>query len=159
MRCEEFASSLEAWLDGELGAEAAAAAAAHAASCPVCAEAVGARHRLRDALRELAELTPPADLRAGILAAAAAEAAVARRRWRPLAVAGLAAAALLLAAFGLRGLLSGREARAQHGCLVIAYLDGAYEEPGAIGVGELTLAAGPGALPAPRQPEPEGGKR
>jgi anti-sigma factor RsiW len=159
MRCEEFAANLEAWLDGELAAEAATATAAHAAGCPACAEVLAARLRLRAALREAAAATPPADLRAAILAAAAAEGPTQRRRWRPLAVAGLAAAALLLVALGLRGLLGRDAPRTQHGCMVIAYLDGAYEEAGALRAGELKLTAGPGARSASDPTTIERGKR
>lgn len=159
MRCDEFTAQLEAWLDEELPAATAVALSAHAAGCPACAAAVAARQHLRDALRAAVTAAPPADLRAAILAAAAAQAPTPRRRWRPLGVAGLAAAALLLVALGLRGLLGRDAPRTQHGCMVIAYLDGAYEEAGALRAGELRLVAGPGARSAPDRATTERGER
>lgn len=157
MRCEEFAAHLESWLDGELPAAQAAAVETHLAACSACRAAVAERQRLRTALRELVAAEPPADLRAAILAGAAATAApVPRRRWSPLAATSLAAAALLLVAFGLKQLAGERRGGAQHGLMVLAYVDGAFEAPGAIRTGELKLAAGPGALPASARPTVEG---
>lgn len=158
MRCEDFATQLEAWLDGELTAAQTAACEMHLADCPRCAAALAERRHLRVALRELATVQPPADLRAAILGAAA-ESAPPARRWRPLAATALAAAALVIVALGLRGHFGGAAREGGHGAAVLAYLDGAFEEFGVIRAGELTLTVGPGARCASARSETEGGKR
>lgn len=160
MRCEDFANRLEPWLDDELSTAEAAACETHLAACPQCAAALAERRRLRAALRELAAVQPPADLRAAILAGdGAADAAPAPRRWRPLTGTALAAAALVLIALGLRDRFGGEARSGGHGAAVLAYLDGAFEEFGVIRAGELTLTVGPGARCAPAPREPQGGKR
>jgi len=54
-----------------------------------------------------------------------------------------------------RPLRRGADGARQHGLPVQAFLDGAFEEPGAIRVGGLNLRIGPGSLSAPPQGSPE----
>jgi hypothetical protein len=67
MNCQELDERLDAWVDGELGAAAAAEVESHLASCTLCRER---ERRLRQLLAHAASLprsvTPPRDLWPGI---------------------------------------------------------------------------------------------
>lgn len=64
----QAAEALSARLDGELSAEENAALTAQLAACPACAAEAERLSRVRAAIAD-AEYTPPASLRAGVLAA------------------------------------------------------------------------------------------
>lgn len=111
MKCEDARAALTAYLDGELEGDRGSAVRGHLRGCEACRQVAGDEAMLRDALRALPPVDPPASLWAGVQhRLAAAEVADAERpawrralaRWTPLAprfgLAGLAltAAALLL---------------------------------------------------------------
>ena len=109
MRCEDCRVDLTAYLDGELADDRGSALRGHLRGCADCRAISEAESTLRDGLRSLPPLDPPATLWAGVQAQlAAAEAADADKprwrrtlaRWLPVvpryAFGGLAAAAVAL---------------------------------------------------------------
>jgi len=110
--CDKIRPRLTAYLDGELADEHGSVVRGHLRECAACRQVARDESALRDGLRALAPVDPPASLWAGVQAQlAAAEVADARKpRWRrtaerwgrqirsvrwampPLAVAGLVAA-------------------------------------------------------------------
>ena len=109
MKCADARAQLTAYLDGELEDDAGSAMRGHLRGCEACRAVAGDEAKLRDGLRSLPPLDPPASLWAGVQARlAAAEVADAERpAWRrritrwlsatrrtaPLGLAGLAVAA------------------------------------------------------------------
>jgi hypothetical protein len=109
MRCTDARVQITAYLDGELADEAGSAMRGHLRTCEACRVVARDEAALRDGLRDLPAVDPPASLWAGVQARlAAAEMAdaerpawrrrvarwlsVTRRAW-PLPLAGLAVAA------------------------------------------------------------------
>jgi predicted anti-sigma-YlaC factor YlaD len=68
MTCERFEELLSAYLEGELGASAAAGVEAHEAACRACAELVGLMREVRAAEAAFSEVDPPAGLMARLYA-------------------------------------------------------------------------------------------
>lgn len=109
MSCEKFRAQITAYLDGELGDDRGSALRGHLRGCEGCRRAASDEAALRDGLRSLPPLDPPASMWAGVQARlAAAEVADAKRpawrraltRWTPrapqLGIAGLAIAAAII---------------------------------------------------------------
>src|SRR5262245_39608274 len=82
--CEKIRPRLTAYLDGELADEDGSVVRGHLRECAACRDAARDEAALRDGLRALAPIDPPATMWAGIQARlAAAEVADARKpRWR-----------------------------------------------------------------------------
>lgn len=109
MKCESIREQLTAYLDGELADERGSAVRGHLRGCDVCRKVATDEAALRDGLRALPPLDPPASLWAGVQAQlAAAEVEDAKRpawrrllaRWAPharhIGFAGLAIAAAVV---------------------------------------------------------------
>jgi hypothetical protein len=111
MTCEKIREQLTAYLDGELEGDRGTPVRGHLRTCEACRQIATDEAALRDGLRVLPPLDPPASMWAGIQAKLAdAEVAESRRpawrraltRWAPLAprfgmiTGALAAAAVLL---------------------------------------------------------------
>jgi len=109
MTCESVREQLTAYLDGELADERGSAVRGHLRGCEACRKAATDEAALRDGLRALPPLDPPASLWAGVQAQlAAAEVEDAKRpawrrllaRWAPhgrhIGFAGLALAAAVV---------------------------------------------------------------
>lgn len=110
MKCDDVRGRLTAYLDGEVEGDRGSAIRGHLRECTGCQDAATAEASLRDGLRQLPPIDPPASLWAGVQAQlAAAEVADAKKpawkralaRWAPplphLALGGLAAAAAITA--------------------------------------------------------------
>jgi len=84
MSCDDIRPQLTAYLDGELDADRGSAVRGHLRGCSLCRDAARDEAAVRDGLRELPPLDPPASLWAGVQAQlAAAEVADAERPpWR-----------------------------------------------------------------------------
>jgi hypothetical protein len=84
MKCESARAQLTAYLDGELEGERGSAVRGHLRGCDACRQAAADEAALRDGLRALPPLDPPASLWAGVQRQlAAAEVADAERpAWR-----------------------------------------------------------------------------
>lgn len=84
MTCDKLKTQLTAYLDGELADERGSAVRGHLRGCEGCRKAAADEAALRDGLRALPPLDPPASLWAGVQAKlAAAEVADAERpAWR-----------------------------------------------------------------------------
>jgi hypothetical protein len=82
--CETIQPRLTAYLDGELEGEHGSVVRGHLRECAACRQVARDEAALRDGLRQLAPVDPPASLWAGVQAQlAAAEVADARKpRWR-----------------------------------------------------------------------------
>ena len=82
--CDKTRARLTAYLDGELPDDHGSAVRGHLRECPACRQAASDEAALRDGLRVLPPVDPPASLWAGVQARlAAAEVADARTpRWR-----------------------------------------------------------------------------
>lgn len=108
MTCSDIREKLTAYLDGELEDDRGSAVRGHLRTCDACRQAALDEAALRDGLRQLPPLDPPASLWAGVQARlAVAEVADAERpawrralaRWVPqirLGLAGVALAAAVL---------------------------------------------------------------
>jgi anti-sigma factor RsiW len=114
MNCEAFRDRVDAFLDGELGADERAAMEAHAADCRSCAREMELARRIRDGLHALPVFGAPAR----VLETAAREAASskvvplrARRAVRPRILAAVAAA-LALVSLAVWSSLNQRASRA-----------------------------------------------
>jgi anti-sigma factor RsiW len=101
MKCTEFESSLDAYLDGEISTEGASSIEAHAASCATCSGRLQAATDLNERIAGLARSIPPSrDLWPGISARLEPrETVVTGRFGRPLA-SWMAVAAMALVAVG-----------------------------------------------------------
>ena len=107
MSCDHVRSQLTAYLDGELADERGSAIRGHLRGCDACRQIAADEAALRDGLRALAPIDPPASMWAGVQARlAAAEVKDSERpawrralaRWAPKApTIGLAGAALAAA--------------------------------------------------------------
>lgn len=98
--CEAVLGQLEAWVDGDLEAAAAAAVESHLETCPACRSDAALAREIRDQLRELPRLDTPAAVLERVRAEASSErSAEVASRWRSLRAAPvwLAAAAVLVA--------------------------------------------------------------
>jgi len=111
--CDKIRPRLTAYLDGELAGDEGSVVRGHLRECAACRQVARDEAALRDGLRQLAPVDPPASLWAGVQAQlAAAEVADARspwwrrlaRRWTPampsirqVAAGGLLAAAAVVA--------------------------------------------------------------
>jgi hypothetical protein len=73
MKCESVREKLTAYLDGELEGERGSAVRGHLRGCEACAAIAHDEAALRDGLRSLPPLDPPASLWAGVQARLAAE--------------------------------------------------------------------------------------
>ena len=84
MKCDSVREKLTAYLDGELEGERGSAVRGHLRGCDACRQAAADEAALRDGLRALPPLDPPASLWAGVQQRlAAAEVADAERpAWR-----------------------------------------------------------------------------
>ncbi len=84
MRCEDVQDWLTAYLDGELDADRGSVVRGHLRTCETCRGVAGDEAALRDGLRDLPLVDPPASLWAGVQARLAeAEVADAQRpAWR-----------------------------------------------------------------------------
>lgn len=109
MSCESTQRQLTAYLDGDLDAQDGSAVRGHLRECAACRQVASDEGKLRDHLRMLPPVDPPASLWAGVQAQlAAAEVADAKRpawrralaRWMPamptFAAGGLVAAAAIV---------------------------------------------------------------
>jgi hypothetical protein len=109
MSCESIRKQLTAYLDGELEGERGSVVRGHLRGCDHCRTIANNEAALRDGLRALPPLDPPASMWAGVQARlAAAEVADAEKpawrrffaRWKPVApqlgLAGLAVAAAII---------------------------------------------------------------
>jgi hypothetical protein len=109
MSCESIRKQLTAYLDGELEGERGSVVRGHLRGCDHCRTIANNEAALRDGLRALPPLDPPASMWAGVQAKlAAAEVADAEKpawrrflaRWKPVApqlgFAGLAVAAAII---------------------------------------------------------------
>ena len=109
MTCESARAQLTAYLDGELAGDRGSALRGHLRECDACRRAASDEAAIRDGLRSLPPLDPPASLWAGVQARLAQEeVADAKRpawrralaRWTPrapqLGIAGLAIAAAII---------------------------------------------------------------
>lgn len=94
MKCESVRQQLTAYLDGELAGDRGSAVRGHLRGCDACRDVATNESALRDGLRALAPVDPPASLWAGVQARlAAAEVADAEKpawkralaRWAPRA--------------------------------------------------------------------------
>lgn len=108
MSCREIQGQLTAYLEGELEDQRGSVVRGHLRACEACRQAASDEAKVRDGLRSLPPIDPPASLWAGVQARlAAAEIADAERpawkralaRWAPkaptFAMGGLAAAAVV----------------------------------------------------------------
>ena len=86
MTCDKARAQLTAYLEGELSGDRGSALRGHLRSCEACRQAASDEAALRDGLRSLPPVDPPASLWAGVQARlAAAEVADAERpAWRRL---------------------------------------------------------------------------
>src|SRR5688572_16609012 len=66
MKCESIRTQLTAYLDGELEGERGSAVRGHLRGCDACRQAASDEAALRDGLRALPPLDPPASLWAGV---------------------------------------------------------------------------------------------
>ncbi len=113
--CERFDATVDAYLDGDLGARAAASFEAHVGACERCSEGLAHAERVAAALRRLPAQPAPVSAVAAVLATARQEAERRPRsawsRLRPLRTrpALTALAAALIAALALFAVLD-REA-------------------------------------------------
>lgn len=84
MRCDKFRADLTGYLDGELSGDRGSAVRGHLRGCEDCRRAATDEAALRDGLRALAPLDPPASLWAGVQQRLAAEevADAERPTWR-----------------------------------------------------------------------------
>jgi hypothetical protein len=84
MSCDDTRRRLTAYLDGELDADGGTLVRVHLRGCAACRRVASDEAALRDGLRALPALDPPASLWAGVQArlAAAEEAEAKRPRWR-----------------------------------------------------------------------------
>lgn len=73
MKCESVREKLTAYLDGELEGERGSAIRGHLRGCDACRQTAADEAALRDGLRSLPPLDPPASLWAGVQARLAAE--------------------------------------------------------------------------------------
>src|SRR5688572_12533357 len=73
MKCESVREKLTAYLDGELEGERGSAVRGHLRGCDACRQIAADEAALRDGLRALPPLDPPASLWAGVQARLAAE--------------------------------------------------------------------------------------
>jgi hypothetical protein len=73
MKCESVREKLTAYLDGELEGERGSAIRGHLRGCEACRQTAADEAALRDGLRSLPPLDPPASLWAGVQARLAAE--------------------------------------------------------------------------------------
>lgn len=110
MSCERIRTQLTSYLDGELEGHDGSVVRGHLRECPGCRQAAADEAALRDGLRSLPPLDPPASLWAGVQAQlAAAEVADAKRpawrralaRWMPSAPRFAAGALVAAAAIGV----------------------------------------------------------
>jgi hypothetical protein len=86
--CDKIRPRLTAYLDGDLADDDGSFVRGHLRECPACRQVARDEAALRDGLRTLAPVDPPASLWAGVQARlAAAEVADARKpRWRRIAL-------------------------------------------------------------------------
>ena len=105
--CETVLDQLEAWVDDDLEAGAAAELESHLEGCPACRAEAALAGEIRDGLRELPRFGTPDVVLARVRAETASQQAEAGRRWQNLPAASfwLAAAALLAVAVLVPGLL------------------------------------------------------
>lgn len=84
MTCDQLRTQLTAYLDGELADERGSAVRGHLRGCEACRQVATDEAALRDGLRALPPLDPPASLWAGVQARLAAEevADAERPAWR-----------------------------------------------------------------------------
>jgi hypothetical protein len=84
MRCDETRRRLTAYLDGDLDADGGTLVRVHLRGCEACRQVASEEALLRDELRALPAVDPPASLWAGVQAqlAAAEETEAKRPRWR-----------------------------------------------------------------------------
>lgn len=95
--CKEYASLLDAFLDGELSVSEEDAVRAHLAACPACAAYVADALAIRAAFEDLEEIEVPAGLADGVMAAIRANAAPRKKAHRGLkTLASLAACAAIV---------------------------------------------------------------
>jgi anti-sigma factor RsiW len=66
MKCSDARSQLTAYLDGELEGDRGSAVRGHLRGCGACRSAAAEEAALRDELRALPPLDPPASLWAGV---------------------------------------------------------------------------------------------
>jgi hypothetical protein len=123
VKCDDVRAKLTAYLDGELEGDRGSAVRGHLRGCQACREVAGDEAALRDGLRELPPVDPPASLWAGVQARLAeAEVADAERpAWRralarPLAW--LAPHQLALGAVALAALVGLVVWKSRHGDVV-----------------------------------------
>jgi hypothetical protein len=98
MTCTEIRAQLPLYLYGDLSGDESAAVVTHLHECPECRFELAELRRTRTALDELP--TPPVRVDVAGMSVTLAERRV--RRWRRLALAGVALAACLLVGFALR---------------------------------------------------------
>lgn len=84
MTCERVRAQLTSYLDGELDGDAGTVVRGHLRSCEACRATAGDEAVLRDGLRSLPPVDPPASLWAGVQARLAAEEVAESKRpaWR-----------------------------------------------------------------------------
>jgi len=95
--CEEYASLLDPFIDGELGADEATRVREHLACCPACAAYAGDAMAIRAAFDNIDEIEVPDGLADGVMAAIRAHAVPQKKKnqWVKVA-ASLAACALIV---------------------------------------------------------------
>ena len=95
--CEEYASLLDPFIDGELVGDEAARVREHLACCPACAAYVGDAMAIRAAFNDIDEIEVPDGLADGVMAAIRAHAVPQKKKnqWVKVA-ASLAACALIV---------------------------------------------------------------
>jgi anti-sigma factor RsiW len=108
VKCEDFRAKLTAYLDGELEDDRGSAVRGHLRGCAACRDVARDEAALRDGLRDLPPVDPPASLWAGVQARlAAAEVADAERpAWRRALSRWLVPQQLVLAGVGIAALVT-----------------------------------------------------
>ena len=108
MKCEQARAQLTAYLDGELEGDRGSAVRGHLRGCAACRDAARDEAALRDGLRSLPPVDPPASLWAGVQAQlAAAEVADAEKpRWRRVVARWFAPQQLWLAGAGIAAIVA-----------------------------------------------------
>ncbi len=108
MKCDDARRQLTSYLDGELEGDRGSAVRGHLRGCEACRQVARDEAALRDGLRALPPLDPPASLWAGVQAKlAAAEVADAEKpRWRRAVARWLAPQQLWLAGAGIAAIVA-----------------------------------------------------
>ncbi len=152
MKCDDVRTQLTAYLDGELEGDRGSAVRGHLRGCAACRDVARDEAALRDGLRDLPPVDPPASLWAGVQQRlAAAEVADAERpAWRRALARWLVPQQLALAGVGIAALVTLVVWKTRHADAPVS-----PPPPPPVVSQKFAPVAPPAPAPAPAQEEPD----